>query len=52
MKEIILKRVSKYNIGLKHELFSFCDIETYHAKNLNNLANYLTNYYKPNEHIN
>ena len=37
---ITLKRVSKYSISKKHELFYFCDKETFCAKNLKNLANY------------
>ena len=37
---IILKRVSKYNISKNHELFYFCEEETFYAKNLKNLANY------------
>ena len=37
---IIVKRVSKYSISKKHELFYFCDKETFYAKNLKNLANY------------
>ena len=37
---IILKRVSKYSISKNHELFYFCEEETFYAKNLKNLANY------------
>ena len=37
---IILKRVSKYSISKEHELFYFCEEETFYAKNLKNLANY------------
>ena len=37
---ITLKRVSKYNISKNHELFYFCEEETFYAKNLKNLANY------------
>lgn len=36
----ILKRVSKYDIKNTHELFKYCDIESFKAKNLRNLANY------------
>ena len=37
---ITLKRVSKYSISKNHELFYFCEEETFYAKNLKNLANY------------
>ena len=37
---ITLKRVSKYSISKNHELFYFCEEETFCAKNLKNLANY------------
>ena len=37
---ITLKRVSKYSISKNHELFYFCDENTFYAKNLKNLANY------------
>ena len=36
----ILKRVSKYQIKNSHELFEYCDNESFKAKNLRNLANY------------
>ena len=37
---ITLKRVFKYSISKNHELFYFCEEETFCAKNLKNLANY------------
>ena len=37
---ITLKRVFKYSISKEHELFYFCEEETFYAKNLKNLANY------------
>ena len=40
MSEKVLKRVSKYNIKHSHELFDYCDNESFKAKNLRNLANY------------
>ena len=40
MTEKVVKRVSKYNIKHSHELFSYCDNESFKAKNLRNLANY------------
>ena len=40
MERKIVKRVSKYNISSNHYLFGYCDIETFKAKNLRNLANY------------
>ena len=40
MSEKVVKRVSKYNIKHSHELFSYCDNESFKAKNLRNLANY------------
>lgn len=40
MSEKIVKRVSKYNIRHSHELFKYCDNESFKAKNLRNLANY------------
>lgn len=40
MSEKVVKRVSKYNIKHSHELFSYCDNESFKAKNLRNLTNY------------
>ena len=40
MSEKVVKRVSKYNIKHSHELFSYCDSESFKSKNLRNLANY------------
>ena len=35
-----VKRVSKYTIKRSHQLFNYCDNESFKAKNLRNLANY------------
>ena len=40
MSTTMLKRVSKYQIKNSHELFEYCDNESFKAKNLRNLANY------------
>ena len=40
MSKKVVKRVTKYNINSNHSLFNYCDIETFKAKNLRNLANY------------
>ena len=40
MSTTMLKRVSKYQIKNNHELFEYCDNESFKAKNLRNLANY------------
>lgn len=40
MSEYIVKRVSKYSVKHNHELFNYCDNESFKAKNLRNLANY------------
>ena len=40
MSKKVVKRVSKYNINSNHSLFNYCDVETFKAKNLRNLANY------------
>ena len=40
VSKTMLKRVSKYQIKNSHELFEYCDNESFKAKNLRNLANY------------